>query len=99
MACVLGFRRVIHLYFLQHGVTIIAKYYNNKVIWKKRSGKLSKIIILLHNTTHPLMSNLMKVTMAAVGCKIINHPSYSTDSAPGFSIVWTNEGAPGMAEI
>jgi hypothetical protein len=48
--------RVIHVDFLPHGVTVNAQYYRNflrsdvhQAIQKKRPGKLSKIIFLLHD--------------------------------------------------
>jgi hypothetical protein len=62
---------VIHVDFLPHGVTVNAQYYTNllcsdvhQVIWKRRPGKLLKIIILLHDSACPHMANLMKAALA-----------------------------------
>jgi histone-lysine N-methyltransferase SETMAR len=80
---------VIHVYFLPHGIAINAQYYSNLLhndvhqeLWKKRPGKLSKIIILLHDNAHPHTENL-KVTLATiVGWEIMDHPPYSHDLTP-----------------
>jgi hypothetical protein len=51
---------------------------------------MPKIIILLHNNTHPHMENLTKET---VGWEIMNHSPYSSDLIIlWFSSVWANEG-------
>jgi histone-lysine N-methyltransferase SETMAR len=80
---------VIHVDFLQHDVTINAQYYStllrndvHQAVQKKSHGKLSKIIILLHDNARPHMPNLMKVTLAAVGWEIMNHPPYRPDVVP-----------------
>jgi hypothetical protein len=80
MASVFWDSEVIHVNFLPHGITINAQYYNNllcndvhQVTWKKRFGKLSKIILLHDNIQLP---NFM-VTLAAVSWEIMTHPSYS----------------------
>jgi hypothetical protein len=74
---------VIHVDFLPHGVIINGQYYSNlllsdvqQAIQKERPRKLSKII-LLHDSAHPQKANLMKMTMAIMGWKIMNHTSYS----------------------
>jgi histone-lysine N-methyltransferase SETMAR len=79
---------VIHIEFLLHGVTINEHHYSNllcndvhQVIWEKRPGKLSKII-LLHDSTHPHTENLTKVTLVTMGWEIMNHPPYSPDLGP-----------------
>jgi hypothetical protein len=83
--CVMEFRRWDSC-FLPHGVTINAQYYSNllckdvhQVIQKKKLGKLSKKIILLHDNVCPHMANLTKVTVATMGWEIVNHLSYCPD--------------------
>jgi hypothetical protein len=87
--CVWDSEGVIHVDFLQHDVTVNAQYYSkllhndmHQAVRMKRPGKLSKIIILLHDSTYPHMSNLMNVTVAAMGSEIMNHPSYRSDLVP-----------------
>jgi hypothetical protein len=70
-------------------LTVNAQYYSNllnndkqQAVRKKRPVKLSRIIILLHDSTCPHMPNLMKVTVAAMGSEIMNHPSYRSDLVP-----------------
>jgi hypothetical protein len=80
---------VIHVDFLSHGVTINAQYYSNllcndvcQVIQKKKPGKLSKKIILLHDNARPHMANLTRVTLATMEWEVTIHPPYTPDSAP-----------------
>jgi hypothetical protein len=54
----------------------------HQALWKKRPGKLSKIIILLYDSTSPHIADLMKAALATVGWEIMNHPPYSPDLAP-----------------
>jgi hypothetical protein len=79
---------VIHVDFLPPHATVNAQYYSNLLlndvhaaISKKRPGKLSKGIILLHNNAHPHTANL--------GWEILNHPFYSLDLAPSDSATVT----------
>jgi histone-lysine N-methyltransferase SETMAR len=44
----------------------------HQVIQNKKSGKVSKMMILLHDNAHPHMANL-----ATVGQEIMNYPPYS----------------------
>jgi hypothetical protein len=89
MAVVFWESGVIFVDFLPHGVTFNAQYYSNllrsdvhQVIRKKRPRKLSKIIILLHDSTHPYTANFMKVTLAVMGWEIMDHHVYTPDLAP-----------------
>jgi hypothetical protein len=70
-----------------------------QAIWKKRPGKLSKIIILQHDFTHPHTANMMKAILAATAWEIMNYLSYSPDLAPVFPFVWTNEDTSRRTEI
>jgi histone-lysine N-methyltransferase SETMAR len=54
----------------------------HQAIWKRRPGKLSKKITLLHDNARPHMVNLLKATLATMGSEIMNHPPYSLDLAP-----------------
>jgi histone-lysine N-methyltransferase SETMAR len=79
---------VIYVDFLPHGVTFNAQYYSkllhndvHQTIQKKRPGKLSKKIILLHDNACPRTADLMKVTLATVDWEMMNHPPYSPDLA------------------
>jgi hypothetical protein len=81
---------VIHVDFLPSLATANAQYYSNLLFnevhaafYKKRPGKLSKGIILVHDNACPHMENLTTVTLAKWGWEILNHPPYSMDSAPG----------------
>jgi histone-lysine N-methyltransferase SETMAR len=98
---------VIHVDFLPHGVTINTQHYRNflrsdvrQAIQKKRSGKPSKITILLHDSAPPHTADLMKATLATMGWEIMNHPPHIPDLAPSdFSFVWTDEDALRRTEI
>jgi hypothetical protein len=71
---------VIHVDSLSHDVTINVQYYSkllhndvHQVIQKKRPGKVSEIIILLHDNARLHMENLMKLTLATIGQEIMNY--------------------------
>jgi hypothetical protein len=69
--CVLGFKRdFFHMVQqLMHSITYLLHNVHQE-IWKKWPGKLSKIIILLHDNSPPQMTNVTKATM---GWEIMNH--------------------------
>jgi hypothetical protein len=49
----------------------------HQTVWKKRPGKLSKIIVLQYDSTSPHVADLMKATLATMGWEIMNYPHYS----------------------
>jgi hypothetical protein len=62
-----------------NGVTIIVQYYSNllhndihQVTRKKRSERLSKIVLLYENA-HPHLTNVTKVTSETIDSKTMNH--------------------------
>jgi hypothetical protein len=66
-----------------------AQYYSNlfcgdmhQAVQKKRPGKVSKKIILLHDNASPHMADLTRATLAALGWEIMNHFPYGPDLAP-----------------
>jgi histone-lysine N-methyltransferase SETMAR len=80
---------VIHVDFLENGVTINAQYYCKlltgavrKSIRKKRPGMLSGKVILLHDNARPHTANLTTTTLAKMRWEVLPHPPYSPDLAP-----------------
>jgi hypothetical protein len=79
---------VIHFDLLSRSVTINAQYYSNlffndvhQAVQKRRSGKLSKQIILMHDVCS-YTANLIRATLAIMHCKTMNLPPYSPDYIP-----------------
>jgi hypothetical protein len=62
----------------------------HQVIWKKKPGKLSTII-LLQNNACPHTADLVKVTLATVGWEIMNHLPYSRELVPSDQSFQTND--------
>jgi hypothetical protein len=54
----------------------------HQAIWKKILAELSEITILLQCSACPDTENLMKVVLATVEWKIMNHPPYCPYLAP-----------------
>jgi transposase len=48
----------------------------------KRPGKLSKMIIILHDNAPLHTADLTNATLATMGWEVTNHPPYSPDLAP-----------------
>jgi hypothetical protein len=56
---------------------------HSKQFWgKKKSGKLLKMRILLHDNSDPNTTNLLTATLATMGWEIVSNRPYSHDLAP-----------------
>jgi hypothetical protein len=85
MASVFWDSGVMHVDSLLHDVTIHSDVH--QVIQKKKSGKVSKMMILLQDNAHPHMADL-----ATVEQEIMNYPPYSPKLAStDFHIFGTND--------
>ena len=81
-------KRVLLVEFLPHNETINAAVYcetlNNLChsIYNKRSGKLSKGIILLHDNARPHEAKQIKDLITSFQLETLDHSPYSPDLAP-----------------
>jgi histone-lysine N-methyltransferase SETMAR len=73
---------VIRVDFLPHYHKNLIHNDMHEAIWKKRHGKMSKNIILLHDNPCPHTENLAKAKLATMGWKVVTCSPYSLDLAP-----------------
>lgn len=75
--------------YLQKGLTINAQYYGSliendvrKALRKKRPGKLTRGIILLHDNARSHTARHTQEIIERLGWQLLPHPAYSPDLAP-----------------
>lgn len=79
---------VLMIDYLSHRATITGDYYANLLvklreeIKKKRRGKISKRIRLLHDNAAPHRSKVALTAIKDCGFELLSHPPYSPDLAP-----------------
>jgi histone-lysine N-methyltransferase SETMAR len=80
---------IVHIDYLERGVTINAEYYSNllqndvrSALRRKRPGKLSSTPLLLHDNARPHTAKRTLEVVENLGWEILLHPPYSPDLAP-----------------
>ena len=74
--------------FLQHGTTVNAQHYSQtlttlrQVMKLKRPGKLTRGVILLHDSARPHMANTITALLQKFKWEILGHPPYSPALSP-----------------
>ena len=82
--------------YLPRGTTINGPYYASiterlrPVILEKRRGKVSRGVLLLHDTAPIHMCNIVQAAIRQAGFVELNHPAYSADIAPADYHLFSN---------
>ncbi|OCT79027.1 hypothetical protein XELAEV_18030123mg, partial [Xenopus laevis] len=83
-----GSKELFRLEFMPHKTTITRESYANtlialrKSIKKKRQGKLTAVVVLLHANVPVHMSHQSQAAIKKCGFQQLNHPLCSPDGAP-----------------
>lgn len=87
---------IIMVDYLADGTCITGEYYASlldrlkEVIKKKRRGKLTKGILLLHDNAPAHKSNIVAAKLNTLGFQLVHHPPYSPDLAPSDYFLFPN---------
>ena len=79
---------ILLIYYLPKGQTMNAEYYSFLLVHlkhnmrEKRSGKVTKVVLLLHDSAPAHRTLATQKKLAYLGFQCLDHPPYSPDLAP-----------------